>query len=71
MRPETIKRKNILINQAKLTRVQQLLNARTETEAIGNALSASITSAGEALWERCGVASVDGGELDVVSLGEE
>ncbi len=38
MQARAAKRKNILINQSKLTRVQQLLNARTETEAIDKAL---------------------------------
>ena len=38
MRAQTAKRKNVLIDQSKLTRVQQLLNARTETEAIDKAL---------------------------------
>ncbi len=32
------KRKNIFIAQDKLTRVQRLLNARTETEAVDKAL---------------------------------
>lgn len=38
MQTRTAKRKNILIDQSKLTRVQRLLNARTETEAIDKAL---------------------------------
>ena len=38
MQARAVKRKNILINQSKLTRVQRLLNARTETEAIDRAL---------------------------------
>lgn len=38
MQARVTKRKNILIDQSKLTRVQQLLNARTETEAIDKAL---------------------------------
>ena len=38
MRARTAKRKNVLIDHSKLTRVQQLLNARTETEAIDKAL---------------------------------
>lgn len=38
MQIRTAKRKNILIDQSKLTRVQRLLNARTETEAIDRAL---------------------------------
>ena len=38
MQTRTAKRKNILIDQSKLTRVQRLLNARTETEAIDRAL---------------------------------
>lgn len=38
MQTRTAKRKNILIDQSKLTRVRQLLNARTETEAIDKAL---------------------------------
>ena len=38
MQTRTAKRKNILIDQSKLTRVRRLLNARTETEAIDKAL---------------------------------
>lgn len=38
MQTRVAKRKNILIDQSKLTRVQRLLNARTETEAIDRAL---------------------------------
>lgn len=38
MQARVTKRKNILIDQSKLTRVQRLLNARTETEAIDKAL---------------------------------
>ena len=38
MQTRAAKRKNILIDQSKLTRVRQLLNARTETEAIDKAL---------------------------------
>lgn len=38
MAERAVKRKNILIDQEKLTRVQRLLNARTETEAIDQAL---------------------------------
>lgn len=38
MQTRTAKRKNILIDQSKLTRAQRLLNARTETEAIDKAL---------------------------------
>lgn len=38
MAAQTAKRKNILIDQDKLTRVQRLLNTRTETEAVDQAL---------------------------------
>ena len=38
MQTRTAKRKNILVDQSKLTRVRRLLNARTETEAIDKAL---------------------------------
>lgn len=38
MQTRAAKRKNILIDQSKLTRVRRLLNARTETEAIDKAL---------------------------------
>ena len=38
MQTRVAKRKNIFIDQSKLTRVQRLLNARTETEAIDKAL---------------------------------
>ncbi|MGH7820144.1 MAG: hypothetical protein ACREQ9_10240 [Candidatus Binatia bacterium] len=38
MARSSLKRKNLLIDQAKLTRAQSLLNARTETEAVDRAL---------------------------------
>ena len=38
MAGRSAKRKNILIDQNKLTQVQRLLNARTETEAVDQAL---------------------------------
>lgn len=38
MTGRAVKRKNILIDQDKLTQVQRLLKARTETEAIDQAL---------------------------------
>jgi hypothetical protein len=39
-RPADIRRKNLNIDQAKLDRVRKLLGARTETEAVDQALSA-------------------------------
>jgi len=42
MPTRTAKRKNILIDQDKLMRVQRLLNARTETEAVDKALDQAL-----------------------------